>query len=386
MAYSKFSGEVPRILILRSQYWLDGACEAAATTLGWECASVPTLMVGAQTREQTATLLDAIVHTRPDFILSINLAGMDVDGMWARFFDDLGVPHVTWFVDNPRTIIMDRKTYASPHSVALTWDESYAPFLRESGFPHVHWLPLAAESSCFNAEPMDSPEHSTTFTGNSMVAFATGARGTILADPRLAHWADKDFVRDHVSREKLGQGLHAIIGADALEPLNPEQRRHLEMFFFLDCTRQLRHDAIAALQDQQVTVRGDDGWRAITDRAGPPLNYLEQLPAFYRNCAINLNFTSAQMPSAANQRVFDCPAAGGFLLTDAQTDLTRLFAKDEYASFTSIGDCAEKIRHYRANPAERIEIARKARRRILKEHTYVDRLKTIAQWVMDAFT
>jgi len=109
MRYGKFSGEVPRILLFRSQYWVDGACEAAAKSMGWQVSSVLTPMEGAQTREQTAALLETLVHFRPDFIFSVNLAGMDVDGVWARFFDDLGVPHITWFVDNPRTIIMDKE-------------------------------------------------------------------------------------------------------------------------------------------------------------------------------------------------------------------------------------------------------------------------------------
>jgi spore maturation protein CgeB len=56
---------------------------------------------------------------------------------------------------------------------------------------------------------------------------------------------------------------------------------------------------------------------------GGPVDYADELPAFYREYPHQLE--RHQHPNAgrrANQRVFDCPAAGGFLLTDDQADLT----------------------------------------------------------------
>lgn len=385
MSYDKLSGEVPRVLILRSQYWLDGACEFAARKMGWQVASVPMAMEGAASREQIAQLLDAVVTTRPDFILSINLAGMDVDGMWARFFDDLRVPYVVWFVDSPRTIVMDRPTYASNHAIALTWDETYAEYLRGVGFPHVHWQPLAADVAHFNAPPSETSSHPPTFVGNSMVEFAARAWSTVRADARIAPLAEAAFESGAVTRQNLGAGLSGIIGADNVLTLDAEQRRHLEMLFFLEGTRRLRHDAVRALAHDGVQVRGDDGWRTVLDGALPPLNYFEHLPAFYRDCVVNLNFTSIQMPCAVNQRVFDCPAAGGFLLTDAQSDIGRLFSEYEIATFTNSVECQDKLRYFASNPAARNAIVEAARARILGEHTYAHRLRTIANWVMQYF-
>lgn len=385
MSYDKLAGEVPRVVILRSQYWLDGACESAARGLGWQVASVPMAMEGAASREQIAQLLDAVVSTRPDFILSINLAGMDIDGMWARFFDDLRVPYVAWFIDNPRTIVMDRTTYASSHAMALTWDESYSDYLRGVGFPHVHWLPLAADATLFNAEPPGPTKHPPTFVGNSMVDFAERAWRTVREQPALAALAEAAFASGAVTRENMAGGMPAIVGADAAAGLDAEERRHMEMLFFLEGTRRLRHEAMRALAADGVQVRGDDGWKGVVDGALPAVHYFDALPSFYRDCAVNLNFTSVQMPQAVNQRVFDCPAAGGFLLTDAQSDLTRLFGVDEIAAFSSIEACRAQIAFYRDNDEARRAIVRAARARILGEHTYAHRLRTMARWVMEYF-
>ncbi len=118
MAYDKFSGEVPRALILRGEYWLDSACENAARSMGWNVAPVPVVMEGVLSKEQVAKLFETLVNLRPDFILSINLSGMDLGGLLARLFEDLDIPYVTWFVDDPRTIVMGRATYATSNALA----------------------------------------------------------------------------------------------------------------------------------------------------------------------------------------------------------------------------------------------------------------------------
>ena len=86
------------------------------------------------------------------------------------------------------------------------------------------------------------------------------------------------------------------------------------------------------------------------------------------------------MPTAVNQRVFDCPAAGGFLLTDAQTDLESLFdAPNETARYTGIDEARELIRYYSEHDTERTTITQRARERILSEHTYEHRLQTMTE-------
>ena len=60
----------------------------------------------------------------------------------------------------------------------------------------------------------------------------------------------------------------------------------------------------------------------------PDVDYRSEIAQWYRRIKINLNITSCQMPTALNQRVFDVPACGGFILNDNQTDLKELFSPD----------------------------------------------------------
>lgn len=391
MAYGKFAGGTPRMLILKSEYWLDSACLDAAHELGWDVEHASVVMEGLMPREHIAHLLQTIVTFRPDFILSINLSGMDVDGIFAQLFGDLGIPYVVWFVDDPRTIVMDRPVYASPFSVALTWEAAYEPYLRNVGFPVVSCVPLAVDRTLFNAEPADTWPIPPTFVGNSMTNPAEYEWAWVRdqaqrRSPMLLDSLQAALASGCVTRERFAEGLAGLLPPDLFESLDEDERRHAEIVFFVEGTRRLRRELVLGLQPEGLCVRGDEGWREILSEAGGPVNYRLELPAFYRSCEINLNVTSIQMATTVNQRVFDCPAAGGFLITDAQSALETLFdVKREVVRYHSTEECVELLRWFRSRPAARREIAAAARRRILGEHTYAHRLKQIERLLRDTF-
>ncbi len=386
LSYDKFAGDETRILILQSQYWLDSACIHAARDLGWTLATVPVPLEGVLPRASLEELLRTLGEFKPDFILSVNLSGMDVDGLFAGLFEDLQIPYVTWFVDDPRTIIMGNSAFASAYSVALTWDAAYVDYLGSVGFPAVHHLPLAVDPHVFNAEPADTWVFPPTFVGNSMISFAEREWAWLEDHAKLADAVRHAFDEGSVTRERFGQGLDAMLEGGLLERLDADQKRHAELLMFVEGTRRLRRELVEALAPDGLEVRGDEEWRRVVPGARGAVNYVEDLPGFYRLCEVNLNVTSIQMPSTVNQRVFDCPAAGGFLLTDAQAELGELFdLEQETACYASIDECRDLLKFYRGHSEARRRIASNARRRILSEHTYAHRLRALEAIVKERF-
>lgn len=375
MDYRKFSNPAPRILVLRSRYWLDDACIRAAQTLDWQVSTVSAVLEGVLPRENVAQMLRTIIEFRPDFILAINLSGMDEEGALARLFEELRIPYAVWFADDPRTIIMGRQDYASPYAAAFTWDEAYCPYLAAAGFPLVRTLPLAVDPSLFNSGPPSSWQHPPSFVGNSMSEPARYEFDWISRNPELAQAVRQALNAGRVTRERFGRGLDAMLEPAFAASLDPHERRHAELALFCEATRRLRQGFVRALEPEGIQVCGDECWADICSRVGRPVNYDHDLPRFYRACEVNLNITSVQMPAAANQRVFDCPAAGGFLLTDAQHSLNSLFEPGEIVRYTSFEECKDLLRWYRANPEARLEVVKKARSRILAQHTYAHRLQ-----------
>lgn len=386
MRYPKFAGATPRVLFGHSRYWVDDACIRAATRMGWTVHKTPVVMKGQLSRDHLKSLFEALVTFKPDFILTANLAGMDVDGVLARFYADLEIPHATWFVDEPRTIVMGKHTFASPYAVAFTWERAYVDYLKRAGFAAVEYLPLAADLAYFDAAPASEWRLGTTFVGSSMTDFAAHEFERLREWPALEAAVRAALDSGAVTHERFGQGIESIIDESILQSVDEHGRRQAELVCFIEGTRRLRYTTVAALAQDGLDVYGDDGWRAAGIASQPSVDYAASLPALYRSSRVNFNITSIQMPTAVNQRVFDCPAAGGFLLTDAQPDLEMLFdAPRETARFTGLDDARDLIRYYTEHDTERIAITRRARERILQEHTYEHRLRTITERLKDLY-
>jgi Uncharacterized protein conserved in bacteria len=108
------------------------------------------------------------------------------------------------------------------------------------------------------------------------------------------------------------------------------------------------------------------------------VNYYEELPDFYLQSDVNFNCTSVQMKGAVNQRVFDVPAAGAFLLTDSRAQLARMFEPGrEVAVFERPEEAPELLARYLADAPARRRMAEAGRARVLAEHTYVHRLGSL---------
>jgi len=108
----------------------------------------------------------------------------------------------------------------------------------------------------------------------------------------------------------------------------------------------------------------------------------EEAVKIFAASRINLNLHSSPWCSGVNPegdylnpRVFDLAAAGAFQLVDWRRQLPEFFAPDEeVAVFRTLAEAREKIAYYLAHPQVREEMAARARRRCLAEHTYEKRL------------
>lgn len=84
---------------------------------------------------------------------------------------------------------------------------------------------------------------------------------------------------------------------------------------------------------------------------------------------------------AINPRVFEIAACGGFQLCDPCAGLDRLFDfETELPVYKTVPELRARIDYFLAHPEARAEVARHARIRVLRDHTYVQR----AQQMLDA--
>jgi glycosyltransferase involved in cell wall biosynthesis len=81
-------------------------------------------------------------------------------------------------------------------------------------------------------------------------------------------------------------------------------------------------------------------------------------------------------------RVFEVPACGGFLLTNASEQLAELYSVEtEMVCYRSLEELGRLIAHYLTHPEERREIAARAQKRARQEHTFQQRLERMLELI-----
>lgn len=381
----RFAGTT-RMLILTTEYFFDQIWQRAANQLGWETATVSSVITGGLTRNQIRDLFLAVGEFRPDFIITSNYAGMDVAGLFSRFFEDARIPYVSWFTDTPRMILYDREVYCSHYSVAATWERGFIKHFEQLGFQHVHFMPHAADPALFNGAPADTFDRQVGFVGASMINHADEAWEKLDESvPEVAAAIRRAFAEGRVTREAFTSGIENIIEQRYLDQCGKRDLRHVELCLIYEATKRSRIEMVRRLAPLGVEVRGDPHWAHVTPNHGGQVGYFDDLAPYYRRTAVNLNTTSIQARTSLNQRVFDCPAAGGFLITDDQADIHELFDEDEAVTYRTMDELEDKTRYYLAHPEERKAIVQRAQRRIAAHHTHKHRLESLEAYLKERY-
>jgi spore maturation protein CgeB len=141
-----------------------------------------------------------------------------------------------------------------------------------------------------------------------------------------------------------------------------------------------RGDILLSLSRFGVNLYGNPEMRDLETRGIRYCGWVDnrrELPKVYNATKINIALSISLLKDALNISVFNILASGGFMITNTRSDLLRLFRKDEVVCFEDKMDLIGKVDYYLKNPKEREEIALQGQRRVLKEHTFLHRMKEV---------
>ena len=388
-ALSPKARRVRRLLLFQSGYFLDRELLNAAREMNLDCSVWHFKRSLSADGDNYRELLKIIRDSRPDLVLTVNHLGFDAEGLLDELFSRLGLPAASWFVDSP-VFIMGRSR-PGPGVQAFSWDRDYLPFLRRQGFAGVHYLPLASDAEIFKSPgPSASPPaRELAFVGDSLSAATDKCLDQLNLD-RTGPAADDFLAAVDALAEDFLAGPELLPAQEALLRLaekfdlhrRPEYQIPLGSLVTWRASRLWRLKILQALPWPKLTVAGDRHWAGLLG-LGPgrllePLDYYRDLAQFYQGSRINLNITSAQMKTGLNQRVFDVPAAGAFLLTDWREQLGEVFEPGrEVVTYQSPEEARSLAAWYGAHERAREKVVRAARRRVLGGHLYRHRLEQI---------
>jgi spore maturation protein CgeB len=267
-------------------------------------------------------LLDLAQRSRPDFTLI--LRGETLSRQLLEALKGRGCgPLFTWWQDNPfRFPIEDRLPLFDRFFV---FDRSYVSALRSAGAKAVDYLPCACDETVYRP-----------------VRLSRSQSRRLRSEVAWVAW--------HVpGRERLVRGL---------------QEFDLKVW-----GRGWGHPSVqASLNGARRRVVAPE--RYIPDRI---------VAQIYSAARIGLNLHNEQTRVAGlNARAFEVLSCGTFELTDRIQGMEELLdPNQEVAAYGCVEEAREKTAYYLRHPEEAQRMAQLGRRRVLGEHTYLHRMRTL---------
>jgi ADP-heptose:LPS heptosyltransferase/spore maturation protein CgeB len=352
-------------------------------------------------------LAAAAMKLRPRALITVNHLGFDREGRLTGLLEKMCLPALIWYVDSPRYILQNPSGNVSDRTGIFVWDQAYLPWLQQIGYRYIRYLPLATDPDLF-AHPQISAEAYRSYfsNGNQPLVFVgdsmamTVAKALRKLPPQIAAALTEDS--DSPWRALYREFCARISDPSRTAPFHPwevwedagamnlalpeDVKRNLESVWTLQVTQRRRiewiKELIAKKGDRKLAVFGDEHWRrflngsALSADIFPPVDYYRELPFIYNRAGAVINLTGFQMPSGLNQRCYDVPAAGGFLLTDQRDALKEQFDPGRnIVAFQDVEDLLEKWSYYSSHPDDYGEVVRQGRRRVVERHTYRHRVR-----------
>jgi len=334
-----------------------------------------------------------IVSFRPDMIFTVNGIGLDNDGIIVRLCNLLEIPLISWYVDKPFYLDQWADDIVQPFTFFFLFEARYVEEMKQRGTVLAFHLPLATNPRSFQGIELDQDEEArfsadVVFVGRSEIEKARAYR----------HRVEECFsllkIEQRVDPDQL---VDLYLGNPTLQPVDIfsthvspllRERETVPPSVIALFDNWLEHEAtvkhrkmyIEALKGIDYRVCGEEAWLDIVGRENfiPEVSYFKDLKKIYHSAKININISRPQVKTALNQRLFDVPVSGGFLLTDYRKDLARYFeVGKEIDCFCSPAELREKIEYYLCRPELRNRMKEAARRRVMEEHTYTDRMREL---------
>ncbi|WP_144106959.1 glycosyltransferase [Paraburkholderia sp. BCC1886] len=191
--------------------------------------------------------------------------------------------------------------------------------------------------------------------------------------------------------QRLGQVPRVLRIATNPERFNTDLRspESSEDFVFTGSYWNVERQIVSALSALPDTVNGaiyGKNWEKVPQLAGLSKGFLpyDELPEVYRNAKIAIDDANhvTKPWGSVNSRVFDALAAGCLVVTNSRSASDDVF-NGELPVYETPEDLAELIIVYSTDEAKRMTLVDKLRRRVIDEHTYMQRAYEFREHLRD---
>jgi hypothetical protein len=166
--------------------------------------------------------------------------------------------------------------------------------------------------------------------------------------------------------------------------LSPKERQRYQCdFCFIGGPTPGRIRMLQAIHHEDLKIYGydEEQWCSsalLRKHFCHPIFSQDELVKVYNGSLASVNITRKHGKSSLNMRAYESMACGSMLLTDDKKDAWELFVPDkEIIIYTDENDLRRKAHWLNRHRSAALEIARRGRIRVLEEHTYLYRIKSL---------
>ena len=387
-----------KILMLTWKSFGNEDMIAAFRQLGHEVVEHPFSDKGERTgAELEHELVAAIRSADPDFIFSFNY--FPTASVTCK---KIGIPYVAWVYDSPY-VRLYHYSINYPTNYVFVFDKTQYAEFRQAGILTVHYLPMAANTERLCSMKDLASFRKTPWYNRHEVAFI----GSLYTEKhQFFQRMDKisPYTRGYL--EGLMAAQKQVYGYNFIQELLPpdiiqDMQNSLPMQTGSDSVESIEYLFAQYVINRQITATErlelltaiseiysldlytpDRSLQIKNCTNHGPVDYYDYAPYVFRTAKINLNISLRSILSGIPLRAFDIMGAGGFLLTNYQSDFLDYFTPDEdYVFYDSKKDLLAKIDYYLKHETERAEIAKNGLRKVSADHTYVHRVNEILSYL-----
>lgn len=368
--------------------------------LGHQVATFPYSTLFCRSDSDYERSLTAEIHKQsPDYIFTFNHYPLV-----AKVCNHEGLPYVSWIYDSPFVPLYSYTTIF-PCNYIFIFDKEFCYEFQKNGIETVHYLPMAANTDRLDAMTNDSGFAHSPYVNQTDISFV----GSLYTEE-----VRKGFFNrfQHITPYTSGylEGIMAaqknVFGYNFIQKLlTPEIIKDLQH----SCPIETNYDGVESEEyiyaqyfiNRQITAierteiiqfiaqhfpmdlyTSAEGFTCPNVHLHGPVDYYNIAPYVYKHSKINLNMSLRSIKSGMPLRVFDIMGAGGFLLSNFQSDFLDYFIPgDDFAFYDSQKDLVDKIDYYFRNETERCQMAASAHEKVQKAHTFIHRIQEMESYL-----
>ncbi len=305
----------------------------------------------------------------------------------SRVAEGLGVLYVCWCYDSP-LLTLESKTLAQSCNRVFLFDHELYMRYRNAGINTVYYMPLACNAARLETITKNRTgkyEHDITFLGN-MYSDETDFYAQIQYLP--------DYIRGYVdSAMEVAMKLYGIdmisetVNHDIcdriaeyakfdLGPLYNDCKDNVIRFMIQKHTTVIERLRLLTVISENYNVDhyAKEKCDAIKASYKGYADYMKDMPVVFATSKVNLNITLRSIISGIPLRVIDILGAGGFCLTNYQSEIAQYFENEQsIVWYESYEDLFTKLDYYLKNDAAREKIAANGHRIVANDFTYEKR-------------